>query len=134
LEAELVFYPSNDPLRAQIKSQGQSYHQLPPAIPFLSDWAAAQAQLAQQLAISPWADDIPQLVLQLKLIKGTDSWYLMDQTGAFWPVNTLFSENQIFYILAVSGANPLDMSLLRMGDTVFPLGIFTENTYQIIPQ
>jgi len=134
LEADLVFYPSNDPLRAQIKIQGQSYYQLPPVIPFLSDWTAAQAQVAQQLAISPWADDIPQLVLQLRLVKGTDSWYLMDQAGAFWPVNTLFSENQIFYILAVSGAKPLDMSLLRMGDTVFPMGIFTENTYQIIPQ
>jgi hypothetical protein len=134
MEAELVFYPSNDPLRVQIKSQGPSFNQIPTSISFLPDWTAAQEQVAQQLAISPWADDMPQLLQQLRLVKSPQSWHLMDQQGAFWPINPLFSENQIFYLLAVTGAKPVDMSLLRMGDTVFPLGIFTENTYQIIPQ
>jgi hypothetical protein len=134
MEAELVFYPSNDPLRAQIKSQGPSSNQIPPSISFLADWTAAQEQIAKQIAISPWADDMPQLLQQLRLVKSPQTWHLMDQKGAFWPINPLFSENQIFYILAVTGAKPVDMGLLRMGDTVFPLGIFSEHTYQMIPQ
>jgi hypothetical protein len=132
-EAELVFYPSNAPLRAQIKSQGPSSNQFLPSIPFSINWMEAQAQVAQQLAISPWADDIPQLVLHLQLVKDVKSWFLMDQQGAFWPVNALFTENSIFYVLAISGAKPMKMSLLRMGETVFPLGVFIEDTYQIIP-
>jgi len=131
LRANLVYYPSNYPLRAQFKSRGVSQAQNLHNEPF-ANWAAAQGGLAETLALSPWADDIPQFLGQLVLVKDRDRWFLKDQENRIVALAGGYSTEQVWQLLAISGGKPCDIWLLRRGKEAFPLGVFAGNFYKVL--
>jgi hypothetical protein len=132
-KATLVFQPSNALLcRAFIKNQGANTSKIATDFEPLSSWSAAQRDIVQHLQKSPWADDILQIVADLTLASDNNAWFLRDTEGSILKVNLQFSEEKIWQLLAVSGGIAKTFAVLRTGETAMPLGIFEENSYQIL--
>ena len=132
-KATLVFQPSNALFRrAFIKNQGANTPKIASEFEPLPNWTAAQHDIVQHLQQYPWADDVPQVVADLTLASDGNAWFLKDTEGAILKVSPLFSEEKIWQLLAVSGGVAKTFALLRTGEMVLPLGVFEENTYQIL--
>ena len=132
-KATLIFQPSNALLRrAFIKNQGANTTKIITAFKPLADWTAAQHDIVQHLQKFPWADDIPQVVADLTLATDGIAWFLRDTEGSILKLNLQFAEEKIWQLLAVSGGTAKTFAVLRTRETVLPLGIFEENTYQIL--
>jgi hypothetical protein len=132
-KATLVFQPSNALLRrAFIKNQGANTAKIVSDFAPLANWTEAQHVIVQHLQKFPWADDIPQVVANLTLASDGMAWFLRDTEGSILKVNPQFSEEKIWQLLAVSGGIAKTFAVLRTGETVLPLGIFEENSYQIL--
>ncbi|MFZ4632895.1 MAG: SWIM zinc finger family protein [Saprospiraceae bacterium] len=125
LEAQLAFYPSNYPLRAQIKHQQDVKSSFTIQTQALPGWAAAQQTIADCLAQSPWADDIPLFVANLLLATDQHTWFLRDQAEAIMPIAPACSQETIYQLLSVYGGSPMSLFVLRQGTCVLPLGYWT---------
>ncbi|MDZ7878563.1 MAG: SWIM zinc finger family protein [Saprospiraceae bacterium] len=132
-KATLVFQPSNALLRrAFIKNQGANTSKITTAFKPLANWTTAQHDIVQHLQKFLWADDIVQVVADLSLASDGMAWFLKDTEGSILKLNPQFSEEKIWQLLAVSGGVAKTFAMLRTKETVLPLGIFEENTYQIL--
>jgi hypothetical protein len=133
--ASFVFYPSNRPERALALGEptGSSKHpsDFERALPYPS-WAAAQRDCAAQWARFPWADDLLLCVRDLTLARHEGTWFLRDAEGAAWPLSPESEGARALHLLAVSGANPLTMFVLKRKGKIFPLGVFTQNAYCLL--
>ncbi|MES2733264.1 MAG: SWIM zinc finger family protein [Bacteroidota bacterium] len=131
IEAELIFYPSVFPLRAVIKSHDST--SIPLSIPpAFKHWEATQKQYAGIISSYPWADYIPMFVEQLSLFFHQTQWLLKDQQDEYMEINKKFDELKIYNLLAFSGGKPLDICLIRIKNTVLPIGICQNNSYKIL--
>jgi hypothetical protein len=130
--ATFVFYPSNRPERALALAEPTGSTKTPSdfasALPHPT-WAAAQRDCAVQLARFPWADDLLLCVRELVLARHEGAWFLRDTEGAAWPLSPEFEEARTLHLLAISGANPLTMFVLKRKEKIFPLGVFAQSTY-----
>jgi hypothetical protein len=132
-KATLVFQPSNALLRrAFVKNQGANTSRIATDFLPLFNWSAGQHDVVQHLQKFPWADDILQVVADLTLTTDGTAWFLRDTEGSLLKLNFKFSEEKIWQLLAVSGGIAKTFAVLRTGETVMPLGIFEENSYQIL--
>lgn len=136
VDATLVFYPSNSPFRAILKEQSLNTNTTDTFSPkgVFATWDAMQETFAGQLAKNPWFDDIPYMVEQLVLVNNNAQWLLKDSTGAFMPLNSAFSDKQIWHLLAITGGKPVDLFLIKTNNTILPLGIMNQSdrTYQLL--
>jgi hypothetical protein len=132
-KATLVFQPSNALLRrAFIKNQGANTTKITTEFKPLADWTAAQHDIVQHFQKFPWADDILQVIADLTLATDGTAWFLRDTEGSILKLNPQFLEEKIWQLLAVSGGIAKTFAVLRIRETVLPLGIFEENSYQIL--
>ena len=130
IHASLVFYPSNMPFRAVIKTQGAQVTGMTLTAKPLEHWAAMQAGFVEKLSLFPWADELPFFVRQLTIVTHQDAWFLRDSEGYLMPINPKLNFERILHLLARTGGKPTDMCVLTMRDTVFPLGIMLNNIYK----
>ena len=131
LQAELVFYPAQVPLRAVVKRQGiQTNDVFRPVM--LSGFEAARAYYVQLLSQMPWIETLPVCIENLSLAwQGSKAW-LRDKTGLRMPLPAGFSEQKMYQLLALSGGQPMDMCMLYQESTLLPLGLWWEGQYQLI--
>ncbi len=131
VSARLVFYPGTAPYRA-ILPDGFSDAQpatglLPDALP---NWTAAQQALTDALAQSPFAAQIPQTVHALRPVLVGEMIYLIDNQGFHWPVEANWPRSAYWHLLALTGGEPVSMTILRLDTTVSPLGVWLASGYQ----
>lgn len=131
-KARLVFYPSNQPYRAIIKQHLESKSHLTMPIEGLADLEVAQNVYAQILSQNPWADDVPLLVENLKIVKYQDRWFLQDANQCLMPLSAEFGEQQIWKLLALSAGQYQSMFVLRQEACFLPLGIVQNYNYLIL--
>ena len=132
IEATLVFYPSNWPFRAVVKTQGKDQTEAQTKPIALENWSLAQREQAENLARYPWIDDWPQFVSGISLATEQQQWFLQDQEHDVLPLNPDFKENQIWHFLALTGGQPSDLFVLRTGKTVLPIGFLEKGVYHIL--
>ena len=132
VRATLAFFPSNYPYRAQIKEQGAVSTQVQLQVEPLPDWLAAQQEMAQLLALSPWADAFPQYLAGLSLVTDQRAWLLKDRNGAVCEIDASVDISNIWQLLAVSGGGALSFFVLRTGHKIVPLGYLENQTYHAL--
>ena len=131
LNAELIFYPSNYPLRAFIKSQGSmSDFKDISAPPMLSSWGEWQNTYAQMLSLQPWLEQVPIHIAQLSFIKHQEKWFLLDAEKQAKPVD--WGDKKIYKLLAISGGEKLDFSVIASLNSIQPLGFWKEGKYHFL--
>lgn len=131
-KARLVFYPSNQPYRAIIKQHLESKNHLTMPLEGLIDLEEAQNEYAQMLSQNPWADDVPLLLENLRIVKYQSQWFLQDTQHALVPLSTEFNESQIWKLLALSAGHYQTMFVLRQANCFLPLGIVQNYDYLIL--
>jgi hypothetical protein len=125
LDAELVFYPSAQPLRALIKSQSAST--VMPPISGLNGWQqVAELETAYNSAL-PFSSPRPFLLQQITPLRYEGRWWLSDSSNRLVQVKEDFRE--MYKLLSISGGRPVNLAVLGNENCYEPLGILTETHY-----
>jgi hypothetical protein len=130
LNAELVFYPSNYPFRAFIKSQGSISEQTNVQPDFLNSWNQWQNFYAETLALQPWINLLPAHITNLSLNKYKNQWYLVDAEKNAKLLD--WNEKKIYKILANEETTNLSFSLIASPKQILPLGLWKEGKYYFL--
>jgi hypothetical protein len=125
IQAELVYYPSAQPLRAIIKQQSGTRQAAAPAM--LGGWRqVAEIETTLHSAL-PLSSERPYMVQQLTPVQYQGRWWLADRQQCLMPVKPGFTG--LYQLLAVSGGLPLDMAVVGREDAFEPLGLWSNGQY-----
>ncbi|SFD01933.1 SWIM zinc finger [Chitinophaga sp. CF118] len=125
LQAELVYYPSAQPLRALIKSQVVAAT-IPP-VSGISSWQEVAELETAYNSVLPFNTARPFLMQQVRPVQYEGSWWLADSSNRLVKVKESFTG--IYRLMAISGGKPLDLAVLGSENNYEPLGILWGNQY-----
>lgn len=126
LDAELVFYPSNYPLRAAVRQR----HSQPAPSRSARGHATVENLLdayAEGLARHPWIEVFPVLLDEVVPIRRDERWLVRDSEGLLLPLSPRLREG--WKLSALSGGNPVTLFGEWDGRHLLPLGVWTEGRY-----
>lgn len=120
---ELVFYPSNYPLRALVKSfeWSQKTYDLPVGFE-TADFLTAH--YAKALAANPWLFSFPCLLNQYRLVRSDPNWFLIDKNRRQLALPPAGKAN--WKLLALSAGGPLTVFGEWDGKHFSPLSVIRE--------
>jgi hypothetical protein len=125
-DAELVFYPSNFPLRAQLRVQRGE-----PSIlrePIACDsFAAALDFTARALAAQPWLERLPWCVRGCVPLRAGEKWFVRDQAEQSLPLAHNFSDG--WTLTALSGGHALTIFGEWNGHAWLPLSAVADGRF-----
>lgn len=129
--ATLQFYPSAFPFRALV-SEHRGYADASPEVRAFEDFSQAETFVNRIWQAQPWADEIPLWVDGLTLLKEGNQWLLRDCKNQVLPLDPALDEMNIFQLLALSGGQPVRLSILYSEGYVYPLGLQWEIRYYLL--
>lgn len=130
LQAELNYFPSVVPCRAIIKNYTIAGAAAKPDIQSYTGWgqvAELETGLGSRL---PFGNDMPFMVASLKPIQYQKQWWLQDQEGYLCRIVPDFKN--IWQLMALSGGEPLTMTVIGRENEYRPIGVWHQNNYKII--
>ncbi|MBV8858357.1 MAG: SWIM zinc finger family protein [Acidobacteria bacterium] len=129
LDAELVFYPSNSPLRAAVRARHSQPEPCGPA----GGHATVESLLdayAEALARNPWIEVFPALLGEVVPVRREGVWIVKDSGGRLLPLGPRLRGG--WEILALSGGSPVTLFGEWDGRHLLPLGVWAEGRYSRI--
>jgi hypothetical protein len=126
IDAELVFFESAYPLRALVKSRGETVSLTKPRTAY-ANVNQAIGSYAQALLQNPWLELFPALLSPITLMQAESRWFLRDTEGKGLPLSARFQ--QIGHLLAITGGHPFAIFGEWNGDALLPLGIWAEGKF-----
>jgi hypothetical protein len=118
IEAELVYYPANLPLRASVKTRTGNPVTLE-NLPGVANIAEGMELYAAALARNPWLDRFPICIENIVPVVRENKLYLRDKDGYRLPAPPAFAK--IWQLVALSGGYPLTLFGTWDGDYLSPL-------------
>lgn len=131
VDAELVFFESAYPLRALLKSRGETINLAIPQTAYTNMIQVTEAY-AKALSQNPWLELFPALLSAVTLIQAESRWFLRDTEGKGLPLSARFQ--QIGHLLAITGGHPLAIFGEWNGDALLPLGVWAEGKFISLSQ
>jgi SWIM zinc finger len=128
LQAELVFYPSAQPLRAIIKKHATS--QESPEFLGFPDWPQINIAIAKRNACLPFSMDQPFVIENITPVFYNNGWWLADASHNMVEIKQGYKN--IFQLLATSGGQAFNMAVFGSENSFEPLGIWQDNRYLAI--
>lgn len=125
IQAELVYYPSAQPLRALIKSQ--SITSDTPPVTGLKNWQEVAEMETAFNSVLPLSSARPFLLHQVTPVLYEGSWWLADSNNSLVKVKDNFTG--MYKLMAISGGLPLDLAVLGSENYYEPLGIWSRGQY-----
>jgi hypothetical protein len=113
----LAFFPSNTPLRAIIKEQGDTSNMQTDLEPIHQTWRAVHQDLAQRIAQNPWISETPLFVGNLYLIPLQNKWFLRDAEGSNMEIKNN-SNDFLWELMAELGGKLANYFLIYSGENV----------------
>lgn len=128
IQAELVFFPSVNPMRALIKRQiNTTYSNIPIGY---AGWEEVIAVQTERYSRFPVQGDQPFIVEQLTPVTYNNQWWLRDRSSRMMQLRN--AEKNIWHILALSGGQPLNMTLIGNTAEVEVTGIWQDHQYLLV--
>ncbi|MBS1562972.1 MAG: SWIM zinc finger family protein [Bacteroidetes bacterium] len=125
LHAELVFYPSVQPLRAIIKNSLSTGTMK--QLPGLDGWKQVAEEETLLNAQLPFRTERPFIIQNIKPVFHSDRWWLADAANDM--VRLADHYKPLYSLLSVSGGAMMDMAVLGRESSYEPLGIWTAGHY-----
>lgn len=126
VEAELIFYPSNDPLRATLRKRINTTA-LPPEVPGFPTTEQLFAAYANSLALNPWLEAIPAPLQRVVPMRRGEQWFVRDAGGR---VVSLKCELDTGWKLAsLSGGYPIHVCGEWNGRSLLPISANAEGRH-----
>jgi hypothetical protein len=129
LDAELIFYPSNSPLRAAVRQR----HSWPEPCGPARGHATVESLLdayAEALARNPWVEVFPALLCEVVPVRREGGWIVRDSGGRLLPLSPRLRGG--WEMLALSGGGPVTLFGEWDGRHLLPLGVWAEGRYSRI--
>ncbi len=126
VEAELVFFESAYPLRALVKSRGETVRLAAPQTGYATMNQVIEVY-AQALLQNPWLELFPVLLSSVTLRQAESRWFLCDDEEKGLLLSSRFQ--QIGHLLAIIGGHPFAAFGEWNGDALLPLGIWAEGRF-----
>jgi hypothetical protein len=101
-----------------------------PEVKTLKNWKAVAEMETLLNATSPIRGERPFIISQLKPVQYNQQWCLQDIDNNIMPVKNDYK--QIWKLLSISGALPMDMAVIGKEDRFEPLGVWQAKEYIII--
>jgi len=125
IHATLVFYPSAHPLRAIIKEQFAVVES--PKFKGADNWDEVSNSIQNCKQIMPLMIDLPFIIHQVIPVFHQNSWWLKDVENKMVRLPKKFSS--LFDLLAISGGNAVDISVVGNGLIFQPIGVWMQHQY-----
>lgn len=128
VQAELVFYPSAQPLRALLKKQLAT----DAATHFnkFENWQKVAETEAELNSTLPFRTERPFIVSGIRLVQYNQQWWLQDNDNSIMQLHN--SDKNIWKLLSISGGRPVDMAVIGKEGLYEPLGMWLDNEYRIV--
>ena len=123
-KAELAFYPSCSPLRAEVKSKEPAVVADRLAAIGYSTLDDALRSYGETHARNPWLELFPLPLLNVTPAPRGDGWMIRDSVGRTLPIVRRFAQG--WKLMALSGGRPLTLFGEYDGDAVAPLSVWAE--------
>lgn len=130
-DGELAFYPGRLPLRAIVKSRGQSAS-VDGAVGQAADASidAGLRSYAEALAANPWIGRWPILLSGVRPVMDHEKWFLVDSRDAGLPLKGSFAGSlPLWQLVSASGAGDVTVLAEWDGFTALPLSVLHEGYY-----
>ena len=127
IEGDVVFYPSNAPLRAVLRD---GYRAADPGerIPGHDTIASALESYAAALASNPWLERYPLALRTVVPARGGAGWIVRGADDRTLPLHP-GAEGGAWVLLAVSGGHPVDVVGEWNGRHLYPIAVVAEGRY-----
>jgi hypothetical protein len=127
IQAELVFYPSAVPLRALIKRQMTTQESR--YFTAFQNWTEVILAGTGISSLLPFYGERPYIVESLLPVWFQEKWWLQDQQQQLMPVKEGYTN--IWKVLALSGGEPLNMTVTGKENAFEPVGVWHNNEYKL---
>jgi len=126
VEAELIFYPSNYPLRAVVKTRFNTTRSLQeiPGYPSSDQLLTAYAGV---LALNPWVEAIPAPLQTVVPVRRADKWFARDNNGRLLAIK--FEWLSCWKLIALSGGSPIAIFGEWNGCSLLPISACADERY-----
>ncbi|MCP5493780.1 MAG: SWIM zinc finger family protein [Leptospiraceae bacterium] len=128
LKAELVYFPSNYPMRAVLKEVKETLEFR--KVSGFQNWQEMLEHYSDALSHYPWITKLPILVQNLTPYLDVENRILVDQKKNFVKIANSFTAH--WTVVACSGGKPLDFFLVYEGGFVTPLGVWIDDLYMVL--
>jgi len=126
IDAELLFYPGNYPLRAIVKNRYATSPYFPGESVF-ANGDQLMAIYAEGLSRNPWLESIPAPIDSVVPVRRSDRWFVRDSDQRLLPLNSQLNDG--WQLAALSGGNPMLILGEWNGRSLLPLGVRAEGRY-----
>lgn len=124
-EAELIFYPSNYPLRAALKKRANTRSLT--EIPGYSTSDQLLTTYSDVLALNPWLEAIPAPLQSVVPVRRSEQWFARDSNGRLL---SLRSESiDAWKLMALSGGHPITIFGEWNGRSLLPISTWADGRY-----
>lgn len=125
-EAELVFYPSNYPIRAALKKRTNTTTSLT-EIPGYSNSDQLITTYAGVLALNPWVEAIAAPLQTVVPVRRGEQWFARDSNGKLVSLRSESSDG--WKLVALSGGHPITVFGEWNGRSLLPISVWAEGRY-----
>jgi hypothetical protein len=122
-EAELIFYPSNYPLRAAIKKRSNTSR----TSQEISGYSSAEQLLtthADVLALNPWIEALPAPLQTVVPVRRSERWLARDVDGRLLPLRCDATTG--WKLIALSGGYPMTIFGEWNGQSLLPIAAWAD--------
>jgi hypothetical protein len=126
VEAELIFYPSNYPLRAALKKRINTTRSLKE----ISGYSTGEQLLmayAGMLALNPWIEAIPAPLLTVVPARRGEQWFARDSNARLLSLRTYSASG--WKLLALSGGYPITIFGEWNGRSLLPISAWADGRH-----
>lgn len=128
IQAQLVYYPSANPLRALIKDLTNTGAAL--VTSRFAGWQQVAGNETLVAASQPFYTERPYVIQQLTPVQYNNGWWLKDGDGNIMAVKEGFGG--IYKLLTLSGGKALDVAVIGKENMYEPIGVWYNNIYRPI--
>ncbi len=132
LEAELIFYPGNQPYRAFVNTQKPIEEKTVPAKHFCKNWDDHHKLTVTRLSENPWINNQFYLIKNVRFVKTGNDWIACDENKKFQHIQRSVyqhSSDKILTMMLLANHTPVGLSFVQYNDGILPLGIFHNQKY-----
>jgi len=128
IQAQLVYYPSANPLRTLIKDLTNTGAAL--VTSRFAGWQQVAGNETLVAASQPFYTERPYVIQQLTPVQYNNGWWLKDGDGNIMAVKEGFGG--IYKLLSLSGGKALDFAVIGKENIYEPIGVWYNNIYRPI--
>ena len=124
-EAELIFYPSNYPIRAALKKRAATS-----SITAMPGYSATDELLltyAGVLALNPWVEAIAAPLHTVVPVRRNDQWFVRDNDDRLVSLRSESTDG--WKLMALSGGHPITVFGEWNGRSLLPISAWADGRY-----